>query len=147
MIRHEVPMGHRLPQHQGKCRFPHGHNYLFEITVKGPVAESNGMIVDFSDVKKKVKEYLDRFDHAFLLDERDPLVDVFRITDMPPTTFDTKVIVLNCPPTAENIVQLVRDQLSDIIGIPLRVTVYETRDCSATAWAGSNRPVDIVEEW
>ena len=32
----EWDMGHRVPEHGGKCRTPHGHRYVAEVTVRGP---------------------------------------------------------------------------------------------------------------
>ena len=53
----------------GKCyNFPsHGHNYILQITVSG--LESNGMIVNFSQLKEVVnKSIIEPFDHHFLND-------------------------------------------------------------------------------
>jgi len=52
---------HHLPQHAGKCRRPHGHNYLLEVGVKGiprPAdgTSSEGMVMDFADLKRTVQE-------------------------------------------------------------------------------------------
>lgn len=62
---------HMLPNHDGKCRKLHGHNYKLEVTVSGSRATEGperGMIIDFSNLKKIVNEYLDNWDHAYLND-------------------------------------------------------------------------------
>lgn len=41
---------------QGKHEEPHMHNYRLIITIEGAVPE-NGMVMDFSDLKKIVEEY------------------------------------------------------------------------------------------
>ena len=49
----------------GKCNNPHGHghNYMLEVTVSGPVEESTGMVCNLVDLDGFVqKEILDRFD-------------------------------------------------------------------------------------
>jgi 6-pyruvoyltetrahydropterin/6-carboxytetrahydropterin synthase len=49
----------------GKCNNPygHGHNYVLEVTVSGPVDESIGMVCNLMDLDGYVKrEILQRFD-------------------------------------------------------------------------------------
>src|SRR4051812_39846562 len=110
---HEVPFGHRLMFHDGKCKFPHGHNYMISVTLAGPVND-NGMVVDFSWLKGAVRAYFEQFDHAFVLFEGDPLVRLLngeRLNGLvnPDGMFSpnipTKVVVLNVHPTAENLAQ------------------------------------------
>jgi len=142
MFRHEVPFGHRLQRHEGKCRFPHGHGYLFEIAVRGPVDPESGMVIDFSDLKRLVRDFFEQFDHAFVLEESDPLREGLRLQPIP-----TKVVVLNVPPTAENLAALVREHMRTE-GLYTQVTCWEQRDCSATASTpDSNALPKIVEVW
>ena len=53
----------------GKCNNPHGHghNYELEVTVRGPLNEKTGTVIDmgrFDDVLRK--EVVDRYDHRHL---------------------------------------------------------------------------------
>jgi 6-pyruvoyltetrahydropterin/6-carboxytetrahydropterin synthase len=53
----------------GKCNHPfgHGHNYVLEVTVSGPVDAATGMVVNLSDLDLFARrEVLDLFDHANL---------------------------------------------------------------------------------
>ncbi len=53
----------------GKCNNPHGHghNYMLEVTVSGPVADSTGMVCNLTDLDGFVhREILERFDHQNL---------------------------------------------------------------------------------
>jgi 6-pyruvoyltetrahydropterin/6-carboxytetrahydropterin synthase len=53
----------------GKCNNPfgHGHNYVVEVTLSGPVDSKTGMVVNLSDLDSFVRrEVLDLFDHANL---------------------------------------------------------------------------------
>lgn len=62
---------HSLPNHEGKCRNLHGHNYKLEVTVAGPIqteGPEKGMVIDFSKLKKQLNEYLVMWDHAYLND-------------------------------------------------------------------------------
>lgn len=57
---------HRLPGYKGSCANLHGHTYKLRIYIKGPISK-NGMVMDFSKLKKIVKkEVLDKLDHAYL---------------------------------------------------------------------------------
>lgn len=52
----------------GLCTSPHGHghNYELHVTVSGKVDPDTGMIINLSDLKKRVKVILNEFDHKFL---------------------------------------------------------------------------------
>src|SRR5919198_4185733 len=50
---------HHLPGHRGKCRRPHGHSYRLQISLRGPIIDapgesSDGMVMDFDDLKQIV---------------------------------------------------------------------------------------------
>lgn len=60
---------HHLPNYDGKCRNPHGHRWVVELGVSGKVDSETGMVVDFSWLKKVLKEEVtDKFDHSNLND-------------------------------------------------------------------------------
>src|SRR5512137_890953 len=67
---------HFLPKHKGKCKRLHGHTYKLEVTVRRlphlkPI-DDEGMVVDFSDLKKIVnKEIIEDVDHSLLNDIMD----------------------------------------------------------------------------
>lgn len=53
----------------GKCNNPfgHGHNYVVEVTLSGPVDGTTGMVTNLSDLDSFAqREMLDLFDHANL---------------------------------------------------------------------------------
>jgi 6-pyruvoyltetrahydropterin/6-carboxytetrahydropterin synthase len=54
-----VPEGH-------KCRRLHGHSFRVEIHVAGPVAEREGWVQDFGDIKTAFQPLFDRLDHYYL---------------------------------------------------------------------------------
>ena len=67
----------------GKCSNPygHGHNYVVEVAVSGPVDPATGMIANLADLDSYVqREVLDAFDHVYLNEQ----VPAFR--EMVPTT-------------------------------------------------------------
>jgi len=59
---------HMLPDYDGKCARLHGHTYKLEVVVGGKV-KSDGMVMDFSIVKKVVNEMvIEKLDHSYLND-------------------------------------------------------------------------------
>jgi 6-pyruvoyltetrahydropterin/6-carboxytetrahydropterin synthase len=53
----------------GKCNNPygHGHNYVVEVAVSGPVDPATGMIANLSDLDAFVeREVIEPFDHTYL---------------------------------------------------------------------------------
>ena len=73
----------------GKCNNPHGHghNYIVEVLVAGPVSPDTGMVVNLVDLDDVVrKRVLDRFDHTHL--NFDPL-----FTSAVPTTENLCIVV------------------------------------------------------
>jgi 6-pyruvoyltetrahydropterin/6-carboxytetrahydropterin synthase len=50
----------------GKCNNPnwHGHNYVLEVAVEGPIDDRTGYVIDLSELKSIVqREVIDRVDH------------------------------------------------------------------------------------
>lgn len=54
-----VPYGH-------KCGRMHGHTYHVKITVKGPVNEQSGWVMDFAAIDEAWKELVKYLDHQTL---------------------------------------------------------------------------------
>jgi 6-pyruvoyltetrahydropterin/6-carboxytetrahydropterin synthase len=55
-----------------KCNNPygHGHNYILEVTMTGPVDKATGMITNLGDLDPFVQsEVIDAFDHKYLNEE------------------------------------------------------------------------------
>jgi 6-pyruvoyltetrahydropterin/6-carboxytetrahydropterin synthase len=48
------------------CENLHGHNYFVEITISGPL-DSDGMVMDFKEIKKQTLRICERLDHKTLL--------------------------------------------------------------------------------
>jgi len=100
----EFDAGHRIPNHTSQCKHLHGHRYALEITLSGDIitlegVSEQGMVMDFSDVKRIAKEQVvDAWDHAFLVYRGDTAVLEF-LNSMP----GHKTVVLDAVPTAENL--------------------------------------------
>jgi 6-pyruvoyltetrahydropterin/6-carboxytetrahydropterin synthase len=130
----EFDAGHRIPNHSSQCKHLHGHRYAIEITLSGEIitaegVSEQGMVMDFSDVKRIAKEQVvDAWDHAFLVYRGDAAVLEF-LNTMP----GHKTVVLDTIPTAENLALVAFNALNgayrDTYGNHLRlerVRIYET---------------------
>lgn len=130
--RFEWDMAHRLPNHAGKCRHLHGHRYVAEIDVTGPVlpagsGSSSGMVLDFGVIKDFVNVAIGSWDHKLMLWGQDPLASAF----MQDVFEDAGVMFVSYVPTAENIAKEIAELLR-LSGLNVtRVRVYET----PTGWA------------
>ncbi|MBS1186445.1 MAG: queD [Burkholderiaceae bacterium] len=133
----EFDAGHRIPDHNSQCRNLHGHRYALHITLTGEVVAQagrpdTGMIMDFSDIKALANEYLvERWDHAFLVYEKDAAVRQF-LDSLP----DHKTVVIDRIPTVENLAHIAFDTLKPVFetktGLKLvKVTLFETPNCWA----------------
>jgi 6-pyruvoyltetrahydropterin/6-carboxytetrahydropterin synthase len=86
-----ISAGHRLMHHEGKCSRPHGHNHEVSVRVVGELT-AEGWVAD----KGEVTGVIEAWDHRFLLERGDPLVEAFADAGD-----DDSVVVLEHPPTAE----------------------------------------------
>ena len=57
---------HRLTGSGGKCESLHGHNFRVTIEVQGDQLDGTGMLIDFGDLKKILREILNELDHSDL---------------------------------------------------------------------------------
>jgi 6-pyruvoyltetrahydropterin/6-carboxytetrahydropterin synthase len=97
----EFSYGHRLLDHQGKCRYLHGHNGLLEVDVDAGALDSMGMVMDFGRVSEVVKTWVnENLDHKMLLCREDPMTPVLAQAGEP-------VFEMEENPTAENIARLI----------------------------------------
>lgn len=56
----EISGAHRLSlNYESKCRNLHGHNWVIEIYMKSSTLDTNGMVMDFTHIKKVISEKLD----------------------------------------------------------------------------------------
>ncbi len=117
--------GHRLLEHDGKCRHLHGHNGRVLITFEASELDDQGMVVDFGEIGRVVGGWIDdQLDHQVILCRDDPMVPVLKELGEP-------MFLLDANPTAENIARLIGD-FAVQRGFPVaEVRVWETPGCSA----------------
>lgn len=61
---------HRLPNlpQTHKCSRLHGHSFMVELHLSGPIQGREAWVMDFADVKAAFAPTLDRLDHYYLND-------------------------------------------------------------------------------
>ena len=58
---------HQLTMVGHKCENLHGHNWQVEVCVKGKELNAAGVLADFGDIKRAVRQVVDKeLDHKFL---------------------------------------------------------------------------------
>jgi 6-pyruvoyltetrahydropterin/6-carboxytetrahydropterin synthase len=118
--------GHRLLDYDGKCRYLHGHNGRAVITIASETLDNRGMVLDFSDIKRTVSQWIDEnLDHRMILHRDDPAAKLLADLGEP-------LHLLEDNPTAENIARLIYDVAAGE-GFPVEeVRLWETPRCFAT---------------
>ena len=115
-------MAHALMGYNGPCKNVHGHSYGLLVTLAGnPITDASnpklGMVMDFGDLKKIVKEVVvDVFDHALVLNENMPSELIEKLK----THFE-KIIVLPYQPTSELMILDIAERIKS--KLPQQVTL------------------------
>ena len=99
----EISAAHYLTlDYESKCQNLHGHNWIIDVYLRSDTLDKNGMVIDFSHIKKRVN---DKFDHKVI----------------------NEVVDFN--PTAENLAKYICGELAPQC---YRVDVWESRDNMAS---------------
>lgn len=129
----EFEAAHLLPGYDGGCKNLHGHSYRIKVTVEGPRNKGWGMVLDFKQLKKIIKEVVP--DHKFLAYVEDEIamqiVSILYQNNMDYVLFDFDT-------TAENMVgyfaakiQDELDNLYDDVKV-VKIRLWETTNSEAT---------------
>ena len=127
----EWDMGHRVPNHNNKCKHPHGHRYRLEATISGQInktqgSSSEGMVLDFGDLKSILVTHVHNIlDHKFMIYEGDDWLKTMQDSQVTQNGF----FVVPFIPTAENIVMWCSEKLNSHLPASLRLKhlrLYET---------------------
>lgn len=115
-----ISAGHRLLHHEGKCSRPHGHNYEIAVSVAGTLREE-GWVVD----KGTVTDIVEEWDHRFLLERGDPLIDAFEQSGDSDAT-----VILDHPPTVEVMGIILENRLRHRLPASVSEVDVEVRETS-----------------
>ncbi len=67
-INDDIAAAHFLRDYDGPCKDLHGHTWKVEITIASDQLNDIGLVIDFRELKKKLKEVLAHIDHVCLND-------------------------------------------------------------------------------
>ncbi len=123
---HSFDSAHFLAGYEGKCSNIHGHGWQVVIEVKSLTLQTNqqlnGMLVDFAQLKKDIKEEVNLLDHVLII-ERNTLKPG-TVAALEEEGF--QLMVLDFRPTAENLAKYFYDRM-ELRGYQVKsATVYET---------------------
>ena len=117
---------HFLAGYQGKCSNLHGHRWKLEVTVSSEKLEEEGqirgMVVDFGELKKDVKDLADEFDHCLIIETgslKEKTMEALAEEDF-------RIIQVDFRPTAENFAKYFYDRMKEKEYQVCLVKVYET---------------------
>lgn len=106
---------HRLTMVGAKCENMHGHNWKIEVSLVGQRLDDAGVLMDFGEIKARLREVIDRVDHQFLNE-----LDMFQ----------------GRQPSSERIAAFIAGELQKAITTPAvrvsRVSAWESEDSCAT---------------
>jgi len=114
IVQTEFAAAHRLREYDGNCERLHGHNWKVDVVLRGEALDNLGMVLDFRDAKRLVREVLADFDHQYLND-----IEPFREQN----------------PTTENLARTLSDAIAAKLapGVSVRsVTCWESDKCGVT---------------
>jgi 6-pyruvoyltetrahydropterin/6-carboxytetrahydropterin synthase len=130
-------MAHALMGYDGPCRNIHGHSYGLTITIAGtPIRDESqtklGMVMDFGDLKKIVREtVINEFDHALLLNSKmpDELLEEMK------SSFE-KIILVDYQPTSEMMIIDFAERISSRLpaGLELKYLLLRETETSYAEW-------------
>jgi len=107
---------HQLREYKGKCERLHGHNWRVDLRLAGDRLGAEGLLLDFTEAKRILREVLERFDHRYL-NEVEP--------------FD------RLQPSSENIARTIAEAVAEQLPVAtgvrvVSVTAWESDRCAAT---------------
>jgi 6-pyruvoyltetrahydropterin/6-carboxytetrahydropterin synthase len=106
---------HLLAEIGGKCEELHGHNFKVAVTVAAGELNSNGLLIDFRFLKKRLGEILEDIDHKYL---------------------NTLTSFNGMNPSAENIAKYICEEMEQKVktsGVHVaRVKIWESENAAVT---------------
>ncbi len=124
---------HRIVGHKGDCKMLHGHRYTAELTFEAEKLDNVGMVVDFSVIKKKFRNWLnENWDHNTVLSIKDK-----ELGEKIANVTGQKICYINANPTVESMAYYLLHNVCPLIFQNdrvkcVKIKLYETPNCYAT---------------
>jgi len=128
---HSFDSAHFLSGYTGKCANIHGHRWKVEVYVKSEELSTEGpcrgMVVDFTALKKDVRNLIDYYDHALIIEEQSLRTKTMECLKEE----GFRIIEVKFRPTAENFSRLFYNSICQMGYQVSCVQVFETpENCS-----------------
>ncbi|MFZ0593712.1 MAG: 6-carboxytetrahydropterin synthase QueD [Bryobacteraceae bacterium] len=68
LVEHTFAAAHSLRNYRGKCENVHGHNYRVQVSVEGDALNETGLLLDFAELKRILRQTSAYLDHQFIND-------------------------------------------------------------------------------
>jgi 6-pyruvoyltetrahydropterin/6-carboxytetrahydropterin synthase len=133
----EFDAGHRIPEHENKCKYLHGHRYVIEATFQSGSLDPLGRVIDFGAIRDLLGKWIDEhWDHTTILHDTDR-----DLGEAITNHTGQKIFYMRANPTAENMAgyllgTVCPDLFQDKNATCIRIKLYETPNCYAEAAAG-----------
>ena len=130
----EFDMAHYLSGYNGKCSNLHGHRYKLIVSIKSETlhqeGQLKGMVDDFGNIKEKLKEIEDLFDHKLVIESNEEGLLLSEKLKELPNSFD--VLLVPYRPTAEEMSRDIFHKLKAMGLDVCEVELFETPTNSCT---------------
>ena len=111
MVEDTFDAAHALRGYKGPCENLHGHTWKVQLFLKGDKLNKIGLLADFKEIKKELKQVLAKFDHNNLND-----LSEFKKTN----------------PSCENLARIIFERAAKKIKGLAKVTVWESATSCAS---------------
>lgn len=135
---------HALYGYDGKCKDIHGHSYYLDVTIIGtPINNSkdvkNGMVIDFGDLKKIVKEEIvEVYDHATVFNKNSPHKEIAQLL----INQGHNVILANYQPSCEMMIIDFAEKIKARLPKHIQLHALKLRETATSfaEWYASDNP-------
>jgi 6-pyruvoyltetrahydropterin/6-carboxytetrahydropterin synthase len=126
---------HILSDYDGKCSNLHGHNYKLKITLEGDIIENKtsnekGMVMDFGTLKHGVSEIIEKWDHAFIIDN-DSYDQIQLASYLEKNNLCTRFKHMKGRTTAEN---MIKDIVGDVVKQLIQDNITNVKTIYGKLW-------------
>jgi 6-pyruvoyltetrahydropterin/6-carboxytetrahydropterin synthase len=109
------------------CMRIHGHSYIVEVFIKGDTLNSDGMLIDFGELKGEVQHWINEWDHKLIVDRDHPKYrQMLQLHKM-------EIEGVDFNPTAEKMAKYLYERIGETYQVD-KVRVHETETGYAEYW-------------
>lgn len=111
---------HIIPEYE-KCGRLHGHSYAIHAKIYGQ-RDEKGIIIDFSVVKRELRDIANHLDHYILIPGKNPSISITKSDDQISLTFQKKTYVF---PSNDCLILPILSTSAENISLYILETVYK----------------------